>query len=85
MVGSQLADGQAHLVVCETCLKATVIPAALLPKGYHLPLHGRCRSMGYTKRVASDLLLLFCLFVFSLPEILLGLAHSALCEASYMS
>lgn len=41
--------------------------------------------MGYTKRVASDLLLLFCLFVFSLPEILLGLAHSALCEASYTS
>lgn len=32
MVGSQLADGQAHFVICETCLKATVIPAALLPK-----------------------------------------------------
>lgn len=41
--------------------------------------------MGYTKRVASDLLLLFCLFVFSLPVILLGLAHFALYEASYTS
>lgn len=63
MVGPQLADGQAHLVVGETCLRATMTLAALLFKGLSPSLTGRCTAWALQRGwlVTCFSLSLFCL------------------------
>lgn len=77
MVGPQLADGQAHLVVGETCLRATMTLAALLFKGLSPSLTGWCTAWALQRGWLAACFSLS-LFVFSLPLIFLDLAHSAL-------
>lgn len=75
MVGSQMADGQAHLVVGETCLRATVILAALLFKGLPPSLTEWCIAWAVQRGwLVTCFLSLSLSSLFSLPLIFLGLA-----------